>query len=72
MFCPQIPYSKGEQYAAQVNAIFTETSALEATNVEELFVQISEWVLKDFCLFSVVIILLSQVESYLQMQEVIA
>ena len=38
----QIPYSKGEQYAQQVNAIFVETSALEATNVEEVFVHISE------------------------------
>ena len=42
MFFVQISYSRGEQYAAQVSAIFTETSALEATNVEELFVQISE------------------------------
>lgn len=38
----QISFSKGEQYAQQVNAIFVETSALEATNVEEVFVHISE------------------------------
>ena len=34
--------SRGEQYAQQVNALFCETSALDATNVEELFIQISE------------------------------
>ena len=39
---PQIPHDKGEKYAAQVNALFCETSALNATNVEELFIQISK------------------------------
>ena len=38
----QILYGRGEQYAHEVGAIFCETSALESTNVEELFVQISE------------------------------
>jgi len=39
----QILYGRGEQYAQEVGAIFCETSALESTNVEELFVQISEF-----------------------------
>ena len=38
----QISYDKGEKYAAQINALFCETSALDATNVEELFIQISK------------------------------
>lgn len=38
----QVQLSRGEQYAQQVNALFCETSALDATNVEELFIQISE------------------------------
>lgn len=39
----QIQVSRGEQYAQQVDALFCETSALDATNVEELFIQISEF-----------------------------
>lgn len=38
----EITYSRGEHYAQEVNAIFCETSALDATNVEELFVKISK------------------------------
>ncbi len=38
----KVQYSRGEQYALQVNALFSETSALNSTNVEEMFVQISE------------------------------
>ena len=38
----QITYDKGEEYAQKVNALFCETSALNATNVEELFIKISE------------------------------
>ena len=34
--------SRGELYAEQVDALFCETSALNALNVEELFIQISE------------------------------
>ncbi len=40
----QVQLSRGEQYAQQVNALFCETSALKATNVEELFIQISEYI----------------------------
>lgn len=39
----QIQFSRGEQYAQQVSALFCETSALDATNVEELFIQISKF-----------------------------
>lgn len=39
----QVPYSRGEQYAQQVDALFCETSALTAKNVEELFVKISKY-----------------------------
>lgn len=37
----EIPYKRGEEYASSINAIFKETSALDATNVECLFVEIS-------------------------------
>ena len=39
----QVQLSRGEQYAQQVNALFCETSALDATNVEELFIRISKY-----------------------------
>ena len=38
----QIPYEQGQTYASEVNAIFAETSALTAKNVEEMFIEISE------------------------------
>ena len=38
----QISRQKGAEYAQEVDAIFMETSALNATNVEEIFVQISK------------------------------
>ncbi|XP_064393542.1 ras-related protein Rab-22A-like [Halichondria panicea] len=37
----EVPYTRGEQYAEQCKALFCETSALNATNVEQLFVKIS-------------------------------
>ena len=52
----QISYDKGEKYAAQVNALFCETSALNATNVEELFIQISKSFKCVFRSFSIGII----------------
>ena len=45
----QISYDKGEKYAAQINALFCETSALDATNVEELFIQISKSFMDHVC-----------------------
>ena len=38
----QIPAEQGQTYASEVNAIFAETSALTARNVEEMFIEISE------------------------------
>ena len=40
---PQISRQRGAEYAQEVDAIFMETSALNATNVEEIFVQISAY-----------------------------
>jgi Ras-related protein Rab-22 len=37
----EISRQRGAEYAQEVDAIFMETSALNATNVEEIFVQIS-------------------------------
>uniref|UniRef100_A0A1X7UW52 Lipase maturation factor n=1 Tax=Amphimedon queenslandica TaxID=400682 RepID=A0A1X7UW52_AMPQE len=37
-----IPAEQGQTYASEVNAIFGETSALTARNVEEMFIEISE------------------------------
>ena len=45
----QVQFSRGEHYAQQVNALFCETSALDATNVEELFIQISKWIVQVAC-----------------------
>ena len=39
----KVQYSRGEQYAQQVDALFCETSALNSTNVEELFIEICEF-----------------------------
>ena len=48
MFCkyisqhvPQI-FSDAKEYADEINAIFTETSALTAVNIKELFEQIGK------------------------------
>uniref|UniRef100_A0A1X7TWI2 Uncharacterized protein n=1 Tax=Amphimedon queenslandica TaxID=400682 RepID=A0A1X7TWI2_AMPQE len=38
----EIPAEQGQTYASEVNAIFAETSALTARNVEEMFIEISE------------------------------
>ncbi|XP_019858263.1 PREDICTED: uncharacterized protein LOC109586508 isoform X1 [Amphimedon queenslandica] len=37
----QIPAEQGQTYASEVNAIFGETSALTARNVEEMFIEIT-------------------------------
>lgn len=38
----KISYEQGQSYASEVNAIFAETSALTAKNVEEIFIEISK------------------------------
>ena len=47
LLLPQISRQRGAEYAQEVDAIFMETSALNATNVEEIFVQISELFYSD-------------------------
>ncbi|XP_019858265.1 PREDICTED: uncharacterized protein LOC109586508 isoform X2 [Amphimedon queenslandica] len=37
----EIPAEQGQTYASEVNAIFGETSALTARNVEEMFIEIT-------------------------------
>ncbi|XP_019860044.1 PREDICTED: lipase maturation factor 1-like isoform X5 [Amphimedon queenslandica] len=37
----EIPAEQGHTYASEVNAIFAETSALTARNVEEMFIEIT-------------------------------
>ena len=39
----QVSYQQGQNYASEVNAIFAETSALTAKNVEEVFIEISKY-----------------------------
>lgn len=41
-FFMKISYEQGQSYASDVNAIFAETSALTAKNVEEIFIEISK------------------------------
>lgn len=41
-FILQISYAQGKEFAEKVNAIFFETSALKATNIEEIFVEVGE------------------------------
>lgn len=38
----QISYAQGREFAEKVNAIFFETSALKATNIEEIFLEVGE------------------------------
>lgn len=38
----EVSYATGESYAQQINAVFVETSALRATNIQELFMGIGE------------------------------
>ncbi|CAN7983466.1 unnamed protein product [Ixodes hexagonus] len=37
----EVSYATGEAYAQQINAVFVETSALKATNIQELFMGIA-------------------------------
>ncbi|CAN7979892.1 unnamed protein product, partial [Ixodes pacificus] len=37
----EVSYATGESYAQQINAVFVETSALRATNIQELFMGIA-------------------------------
>lgn len=37
----EVSYATGESYAQQINAVFVETSALRATNIQELFTGIA-------------------------------
>uniref|UniRef100_A0A1X7TS16 Uncharacterized protein n=2 Tax=Amphimedon queenslandica TaxID=400682 RepID=A0A1X7TS16_AMPQE len=46
-----IPAEQGQTYASEVNAIFGETSALTARNVEEMFIEITRKLPPD-CLTS--------------------
>uniref|UniRef100_A0A1X7TAE6 Uncharacterized protein n=1 Tax=Amphimedon queenslandica TaxID=400682 RepID=A0A1X7TAE6_AMPQE len=46
-----IPAEQGQTYASEVNAIFAETSALTARNVEEMFIEITRKLPPD-CLTS--------------------
>uniref|UniRef100_A0A1X7TBA0 Uncharacterized protein n=2 Tax=Amphimedon queenslandica TaxID=400682 RepID=A0A1X7TBA0_AMPQE len=47
----EIPAEQGQTYASEVNAIFGETSALTARNVEEMFIEITRKLPPD-CLTS--------------------
>ncbi|XP_019860041.1 PREDICTED: lipase maturation factor 1-like isoform X2 [Amphimedon queenslandica] len=47
----EIPAEQGHTYASEVNAIFAETSALTARNVEEMFIEITRKLPPD-CLTS--------------------
>ena len=39
----QISYNQGKEFAAKVNALFFETSALDATNVKKMFIELGEF-----------------------------
>ena len=55
MLFSQISLEKGQTYANEVNAIFAETSALTAENVEQLFVEISEFLYSFYQLLLLVL-----------------
>ena len=38
----QISHERGSKYAEEIGAVFMETSALNATNVEEIFMLLSK------------------------------
>lgn len=44
----QISTEEGKGFAEEIGAVFSETSALTATNVAELFVEIGKFV--QFCI----------------------
>ena len=48
-FIRKIRRQDGEEFAEQNLALFAETSALTASNVEEIFIEISEFVCNPVC-----------------------
>ena len=45
-----MPKEEGQQYAEDIDALFVETSALTAENVETIFVNIGKTIVKTLCI----------------------